>query len=819
MCSQSESLHALAPENRDCGERNDEESLLRAPASDADTSDEEDSNDDSDDTLGSEEECSSHASSFLTPSSSSTPLSHQSTASSTSSTSSTSSSSPLQAKSNLLADFNLSSSTPIRPAASLSNLLVGSRRTSYRGTRASDRKVQRIGGPLTADTPSRFVAERVHSITEVAEMFRLVQSEAALRSVALHNDAPLSKLQHAVHLAAEVLIKESNLSVEDCYAFASHMFHIHPDQIRKDLKRYQDDIFYEPEDSQRGCHAKTFNILVSPELTDELRILSDKLCRENPRTFNGYLFAAEVNKLASVKSKLLAEVAHSAPAECGAKRRRVAGSPITYFMALKWLKDNGFFVDRSAGLYVDGHNSDEVVKYRNEFLARFKVLQDSGRLVWHKPTDAEVQQWSTLKGDNRKIIVLSQDESCVYAKDQHFTSWSRTNPDGTLSFGKFKTKSLGQTFMISCFFDSCTGGPASWIDEQTAEWTYHFFEAGKGAWWTSEKMLAETLRVIRLLEKVYPWAQFLFLFDWSTNHTARMAGVPDETKMNLTDGGTQPVCKPQVFQGHTFTFTVPDPANEGAVIQMGLESLARQRNLVGPNESVGRGNGRLNKEQLQARVGALPDFVYYRSMNTALHCLVQGEGHLCDFYPKFHCELSAAEPCWAAIKRVLRFFADGKAPTMRQLIPLAMKSLCEQSVRRFFNKCVQVGNAYRAAFFFEDILELNKVQSHRQYSSFGDLDKRWEALKSKYPGICREELDGACGCDECKGVVDARCRAPYCADHNDAGHEDLKEALQQSLHASNVSGKGGARAPRGTSDIAKAGAATRSQELAKLAHD
>ena len=51
-----------------------------------------------------------------------------------------------------------------------------------------------------------------------------------------------------------------------------------------------------------------------------------------------------------------------------------------------------------------------------------------------------------------------------------------------------------------------------------------------------------------------------------------------------------------------------------------------------------------------------PDFV---SQKPQLQELVKSRGHLCDFYPKYHCELNFIEQYWGAAK--LRFRVAGRA--------------------------------------------------------------------------------------------------------------------------------------------------------------
>jgi hypothetical protein len=56
------------------------------------------------------------------------------------------------------------------------------------------------------------------------------------------------------------------------------------------------------------------------------------------------------------------------------------------------------------------------------------------------------------------------------------------------------------------------------------------------------------------------------------------------------------------------------------------------------------------------------DFV---SQKPQLQELIESRGHLCDFYPKYHCELNFIEQYWGAAK--LRYRVAGRASTIDQM--------------------------------------------------------------------------------------------------------------------------------------------------------
>ena len=64
------------------------------------------------------------------------------------------------------------------------------------------------------------------------------------------------------------------------------------------------------------------------------------------------------------------------------------------------------------------------------------------------------------------------------------------------------------------------------------------------------------------------------------------------------------------------------------------------------------------------------DFV---SQKSQLQELIESRGHICDFYPKYHCELNFIEQYWGAAK--LRFRVSGRASTINQLEKLMIKCL------------------------------------------------------------------------------------------------------------------------------------------------
>jgi hypothetical protein len=98
-------------------------------------------------------------------------------------------------------------------------------------------------------------------------------------------------------------------------------------------------------------------------------------------------------------------------------------------------------------------------------------------------------------------------------------------------------------------------------------------------------------------------------------------------------------------------------------------------------------------QQLVEILAEEPDFRFFES-RTALHGVIEAKTHLCDFYPKFHCD-SPAEPCWAACKRMRRKLITGDVNGLRAAVSLSMRSICAESVRRYFSYCLRNEILYR----------------------------------------------------------------------------------------------------------------------------
>lgn len=182
------------------------------------------------------------------------------------------------------------------------------------------------------------------------------------------------------------------------------------------------------------------------------------------------------------------------------------------------------------------------------------------------------------------------------------------------------------------------------------------FRAGKNrdGYFTSEELLAQVDRAIDIFEaKTKGLATGLFLFDNAPSHRKRAADALSARKMvkgpKLDTGprmrnGTMPNGETQ-----SFYFEDDHPTMPGWF--KGMELIIRERGLWQdgllaqcPGFKCEAGHADCCCRRI---LFCQPDFVNQKS---ALEEFVESRGHICDFYPKYHCELNFIEMYWGAAK-------------------------------------------------------------------------------------------------------------------------------------------------------------------------
>jgi hypothetical protein len=189
------------------------------------------------------------------------------------------------------------------------------------------------------------------------------------------------------------------------------------------------------------------------------------------------------------------------------------------------------------------------------------------------------------------------------------------------------------------------------------------FKAGKNrdGYFDSDDLMQQVDHAIDIFEgRTKGFAQGLFLFDNAPSHQKRAADALSARKMpknhhetwthhkdgpkmrstTLPDGTIQHLYFPDDHPTHPGWFK-------------GMEEIIRERglwpanrNLLAQCEGFKCEEGRTNC-CCRRLLFTQPDFIRQKSQ---LEELVERRGHLCDFYPKYHCELNFIEQYWGASK-------------------------------------------------------------------------------------------------------------------------------------------------------------------------
>ena len=128
------------------------------------------------------------------------------------------------------------------------------------------------------------------------------------------------------------------------------------------------------------------------------------------------------------------------------------------------------------------------------------------------------------------------------------------------------------------------------------------------------------------------------------------------------------------------------------------------------------------------RLKSLRDFEADKLEQSTLWQMTEAAGFKLFFLPKFHCELSAIERCWAVLKYWVRRFHDYTLESLRACIKLAVKQYCGTDVIR---------RAYNTTFRF---YYMYSVQKATTAEALGQEKARGPAAKALRRA--RERVDG-----------------------------------------------------------------------------
>ena len=361
---------------------------------------------------------------------------------------------------------------------------------------------------------------------------------------------------------------------------------------------------------------------------------------------------------------------------------RTYGQTVGRETARRWLLTLGFRqLHHQKGVYFDGHDRPDVAEHRKEFLSKLAEL-DKKTISCDGPPPQ-------LPDGERPIIRVVHDESTYYANCDQTYFW------GDDETNVIKQKSLGSSLMVSDFVDETIG----FLRDDSSE-ARVILETSKDGYFNNDMLLKQVKKTVDIFEKVHPEAQGLFLFDNAPSHRKVSDDSLNADRMNVGPGGKQAVMRPTVWNGYIQTMVLPDGQAKG------MKLVLQERGV----DTTG-----MKADAMRAKLKTYSDF---KNQKTILEEFIERRGHLCIFYPKFHCELSPIERVWCHSKKHTRAYANGSIIRLRQLVPEGLNSVTTERIKKFFRTCRDYERAYREGLQGKAVEEKVKLyKSHRRVNS------------------------------------------------------------------------------------------------------
>lgn len=385
----------------------------------------------------------------------------------------------------------------------------------------------------------------------------------------------------------------------------------------------------------------------------------------------------------------------------GHRTEKTAGK-IGWETARRWLHELGFEVKTSrSGLYVDGHEREDVVMARNEYVSKMSHVQrrvvkswipqltmrDFGSDFTVKMQEAmgvELHIDNVTQQQERPVVVFYHDESACHSNDRFPKSvWVEKGSD----LCGFVQKNAGVLLMVS-----------AWFSHAGVE-MYEKWVPRDDGYWNSTAMHSHTIKFMDYVTDKYPRCDLVFVLDNSSNHLAYADDALVAAKMNANEGGARTRkkgCEPELLKYRdgwvlkdgekvpfSMMFDYTDSDGTTRRIAKGLKRIAVERGI--------KIEGML-KDDLVRVISQEPDFMEEVQI---LQGLIQSYPRcMLWFLPRYHCELNPIEHLWAEMKRQLRQVIDGTLVCLDQKIDAIMPRIGAD----YAAKCIMSSMRYVTAY-------------------------------------------------------------------------------------------------------------------------
>ncbi|KAJ3968854.1 hypothetical protein EV361DRAFT_870518 [Lentinula raphanica] len=192
--------------------------------------------------------------------------------------------------------------------------------------------------------------------------------------------------------------------------------------------------------------------------------------------------------------------------------------------AKRWMNDLQFrWVLNHKGQYVDGHERDDVVKYRqNVFLPAWYSIESHMR-SWNGENMDELQESTDSTG--HRVVVWFHNESIFYANDRRTACWVFEAASPTPY-----AKGEGVSLMVADFVSADYG----WLRSKDGlESARVIWKPGKNrdGYFTHEDILAQLEKAVEILKRDYPDEEHIFVYDNAPTHLKRAEDALSARKM------------------------------------------------------------------------------------------------------------------------------------------------------------------------------------------------------------------------------------------------------------------------------------------------
>jgi hypothetical protein len=376
---------------------------------------------------------------------------------------------------------------------------------------------------------------------------------------------------------------------------------------------------------------------------------------------------------------------------------------ISLATAQRWMKKLDYrWSYTPKGQYVDGHEREDVVAYRqNVFLPAWANIK------------ARTRDWSQGQPDplphERRIVVWFHDESTFYAHDRRLARWVHKDEEATPY-----AKGEGASQMVADLVSADYG----WLrSPDGTEEARVLFKAGKNreGYFTSDDILDQAETAINILKKHYPDEDHVLVYDNATTHLKRADGALSARRMpkftskpesnwlvevNARDANGKAVYAPDgkilkrkvqmedaTFPDGTKQTLYFEPGHPKAGLFKGMAVILQERGLIAESNLKAQCNSKFQcpdqgKSNCCCRrvLYNQPDFVQVESL---LETFCRDRGVDVIFLPKFHCELNFIEQCWGFAKRIYRHYpASSKEADLEQNMLSALAAVPLESMRK-----------------------------------------------------------------------------------------------------------------------------------------